>query len=372
MAQENEVFFEVDSRLLFEIGEKLVTNRAIALAELIKNSYDADATEVTITLHKILNPGGKITIQDNGIGMDEESFKKGWMRIATIFSEEKPESPKYKRKKSGRKGIGRFACRKLAKKLILSSISEAGNGIKNELTAKFDWPSFIPGSDVDKIPTKYDIKKVNPSTPTGTKLILENTTESWTEGNITRLKNEISELFTPLIFLDDENKKEENTSKKRLTNSDSGFHYQIISDDFKIGPDSLDKSFFQNAWAILSGEVDENGWATYDCSIQNRIIHKFSKPLKRELPFNELRAAKFKIFIFSYRADLFKNADWSAARSQEIGRKRGGVKVYADNFRIFGYGETGNDWLCVDYDRARSRSAVDEELANFWLCRNPQ
>ena len=41
MAQENEVFFEVDSRLLFEIGEKLVTNRAIALAELIKNSYDA-------------------------------------------------------------------------------------------------------------------------------------------------------------------------------------------------------------------------------------------------------------------------------------------------------------------------------------------
>ncbi|MDP3397358.1 MAG: ATP-binding protein [Methanoregula sp.] len=367
MGQDNEVFFEVDSRLLYEIGEKLVTNRAIALAELIKNSFDADATKAIITLNKIKNPGGSITIQDNGIGMNEETFKRGWMRIATIFSEEKPISPKYKRTKSGQKGIGRFACRKLAKKLLLSTISEGENGIKTELSAKFDWPKFVPGSDVDKIPTKYNLKQVDSSVSTGTTLILENTTEPWTERNIVRLKNEISELFTPLIFLEEE-KQEKKIAKKIDATFDPGFHYEFISKEFSIGPDTLDKAFFENAWAILTGEVDENGLATYNCSIQQRIIHKFSKPLQREIPFKQLRSAKFKIFIFSYRTDLFKN-EWTSSKSQVIGRERGGVKVYADKFRVFGYGEKGNDWLCVDYDRARSRAAVDEELVNFY---NPE
>ncbi len=367
MVKNKEVFFEVDSRLLFEIGEKLVTNRAIALAELVKNSYDADATKTTITLQKIKNPGGSIIIQDDGIGMNEDSFKKGWMRIATIFSEEKPTSIKFKRKKSGRKGIGRFACRKLAKKLSLVSISENNDGSKTELSANFDWSFFIPGSDVDKIPTKYNIKKVDSSIPTGTTLILENTIESWTERNITRLKNEISELFTPIIFLEEKfyTKKIDDFYEK-YKEIDPGFKYDIISTEFSIGPDSLNKAFFQNAWAILTGSVDQNGWATYECNIQNQIVTKFTRELKRKSNFKQLKSAKFKIFIFSYRTDLFKNNEWNVAKSIEIGRKRGGVKVYADLFRVFGYGEEGNDWLCVDYDRARSRAAVDEELTNFY------
>ena len=45
MGHQNAVYFSVDSRLLFQLGEKLVTDRAVALAELVKNSYDADATQ---------------------------------------------------------------------------------------------------------------------------------------------------------------------------------------------------------------------------------------------------------------------------------------------------------------------------------------
>ena len=65
-----ETFFKVDSRLLFQLGEQLVTNRSIALAELVKNAYDADAFEVTITLKNIKDRiGGTITIKDNGVGI---------------------------------------------------------------------------------------------------------------------------------------------------------------------------------------------------------------------------------------------------------------------------------------------------------------
>ena len=58
----NEAFFEVDSRLLFQLGEQLVSSRSIALAELVKNSYDADATEAKIVLENVKNKiGGSIT-----------------------------------------------------------------------------------------------------------------------------------------------------------------------------------------------------------------------------------------------------------------------------------------------------------------------
>jgi len=41
--------FSVDSALLRELGERLVGKAHIALAELIKNSYDADATKVVVS-----------------------------------------------------------------------------------------------------------------------------------------------------------------------------------------------------------------------------------------------------------------------------------------------------------------------------------
>ncbi len=119
MDNDNETFFEVDSKLLFELGEYLIPNRAIALAETVKNAYDADASKVTITLQSIKKPGGVIEIQDNGVGISESLFKSSWMRIASLHSERNPLSEMYLRRKAGKKGIGRFACRKIAKRLYL-------------------------------------------------------------------------------------------------------------------------------------------------------------------------------------------------------------------------------------------------------------
>ena len=161
MSEKGSLFFDIDSRLLFELGENLVTNRAIALSELVKNSYDADAAIVEIRFENVKKTGGTILVKDNGLGMTSDVFQKTWMRIATIDKEENPISKKYKRKKAGEKGIGRFACRRLSKKLILTSISETKEGGKEELVATFDWSTFVPGSDVDKVAVKYSKKTVD-------------------------------------------------------------------------------------------------------------------------------------------------------------------------------------------------------------------
>ena len=42
--------FSVDSALLSELGEKLVESVHLALLELVKNAYDADATSVTVRM----------------------------------------------------------------------------------------------------------------------------------------------------------------------------------------------------------------------------------------------------------------------------------------------------------------------------------
>jgi hypothetical protein len=53
--------FSVDSSLLEELGERLVAAPEVALTELIKNSYDADANQCTLILKEI-----SIAIEDRG------------------------------------------------------------------------------------------------------------------------------------------------------------------------------------------------------------------------------------------------------------------------------------------------------------------
>lgn len=56
--------FSVDSALLRELGEKLVSTVHVALAELVKNAYDADATEVRISIKPNPTGGPTIVIED--------------------------------------------------------------------------------------------------------------------------------------------------------------------------------------------------------------------------------------------------------------------------------------------------------------------
>jgi len=64
-----ELTFTVDSALLSELGEKLVETAHIALVELVKNAYDADATEVTVKIIPREDSGPEIQVIDNGQGM---------------------------------------------------------------------------------------------------------------------------------------------------------------------------------------------------------------------------------------------------------------------------------------------------------------
>lgn len=359
MTEDKNIFFNIDSRLLFQLGEKLVTNRAVALAELIKNAYDADATEVDVSLENISKPGGTIIVSDNGTGMTLSTFSKTWMRIATIDKEENPFSSKYERARAGEKGIGRFACRRLSKRLILESVSLNDRGSKERLKADFDWASFYPGSDVNEIPISCSADDVSLDIPTGTKLILDNTIESWNYSDVRQLRNEITDLISPGTYIS--NKELKDTPEEY----DPGFSVNFISPEFPTQEQTLEQSFLDNAWAKLTADIDEKGKATFQINVIKKILNKIDKTYHRDDEYKYLKNIKLEIYIFSYRADLFRNSDWKLGQARKVGEERGGIKIYADNFRVFGYGSKGDDWLRLDYDRARSLVGLDDEVMRY-------
>ena len=125
------------ARLLTMLGEQLIRNEQIALAELIKNAYDADADWVKISFMDFdikedsegnissidSTTKSKIRIEDNGCGMTEDVIEKSWMNPAT--PNKKIRNPKERSEKKrilqGEKGIGRFAILKLGRKIGITT-----------------------------------------------------------------------------------------------------------------------------------------------------------------------------------------------------------------------------------------------------------
>ena len=109
--------FQTQGRLLQELGERLVAKTDVALLELIKNAYDADASRCEVKVDD-----ESVEISDDGHGMTEDDFLDKWMHIATPDKQRARFSRKYRRKVTGSKGIGRFAVRFLGRFLRLETI----------------------------------------------------------------------------------------------------------------------------------------------------------------------------------------------------------------------------------------------------------
>ena len=119
------------ARLLTMLGEQLLKNERVALVELIKNAYDADAGTVDVEFEGFREdmkklPGSRIVVRDDGCGMTSETVKTAWMNPATptkFLAKKKGKwrTPERNRVIQGEKGIGRFAMLKLAKKITVTT-----------------------------------------------------------------------------------------------------------------------------------------------------------------------------------------------------------------------------------------------------------
>ena len=136
--ENEEVFLQVSSRHIGQLGRELVTDYVTALTELIKNSYDADSEAVEIIFEDIQSENAKIYILDTGSGFTREDIINKWAVIGTNSKVRSPYSRIYNRKCAGKKGIGRFSVERLAEYCTVVSI----NGKLEPIKYFVNWNNF--------------------------------------------------------------------------------------------------------------------------------------------------------------------------------------------------------------------------------------
>lgn len=146
--------FSVDPRLASILGENYSSSER-ALRELVDNAWDAEATEVRITLPEILIEG-PIVIMDNGSGMKEKELRQEYLNIASPRSSRKGEkTPNLQRTVKGRRGIGKFAGLILAENM---EVDTRAHGSRTRLTIS-KAALLSAGKDIEQVPLPMDVTK---------------------------------------------------------------------------------------------------------------------------------------------------------------------------------------------------------------------
>ncbi|NQU38915.1 MAG: ATP-binding protein [Lentisphaerae bacterium] len=117
------------SRLIRTIGSELIKDSQAAIIELVKNAYDADASrcEVELSVYSSAEKDGllKISVHDNGHGMDRDTVIGKWLVPATSSKLVQRVSPGG-RQMQGSKGIGRYAASLLGADLLMQTTTSQG------------------------------------------------------------------------------------------------------------------------------------------------------------------------------------------------------------------------------------------------------
>lgn len=183
-----ELSFRISSGLKNIIGQELITNQYIAIFELVKNSYDASAKEVNILFRE-----NKIIISDNGTGMSKEDIINKWLFVA--YSDKGNNKAEDGRQYVGAKGVGRFACDRLGKRVTI--ITKKQDEI-NEHILEVDWSKFEENRETEFQtihPTYYENPTSNVNSYTSIEISELN--NNWSADDIEELDALLCKLIDP-------------------------------------------------------------------------------------------------------------------------------------------------------------------------------
>ena len=325
--------FSIDASIIERLGRELVAKKETALSELVKNAYDADATEVTLIFKKTDTAGGTLIIEDDGMGMTEEQLINGFLRVSSTEKIINPRSEKFKRKRAGRKGIGRFAAHRLGKRLTVITQTEKS---KYALKIVIDWEKFKPGLDLSEI--HAEVETIEKEKKEGTKLIIDNLRDPWSKTSIEIAYRYLRDILQPFPLSKREEGSKDDPGFKVLCYKEVNGHRELIIDETK--------SFYEHALAVIEAFVDKNGVAHYTVESKKLNLKEDKIPINKEHPYKNLKDVYLKAYYFIYDHKLLPKGILGFIK--ETAKRYGGIRLYKNGFRIIPYGETYDDWLNLD------------------------
>jgi signal transduction histidine kinase len=379
VVEQGELSFTIESRLLRELGERLVKQPEVALVELVKNSYDADASECEIQYIF----GESVSVIDDGNGMTLEQFRNGWMRIGTSAKVKTPTSQKYHRRITGEKGIGRFAVRFLGRALHLESVAyDAERGHLTRLRADFDWPSFDKYEDLGMVRVPYTLSRIDDDNGTGTTLAISLLRTQVEELRLQRVRTESIGILSPLRPLF-HRQGIPGGRTARATSHDPGFSLLIQdggdADEGDVAASILDAYVLRATIKLEGTRLELNVFRRGEPFVPYMsIVDSYT---------NDIAPVEADIRFFPRRKGVFAGTPIDGRRAYSWVTSNSGVTVFDRDFRVQPYGSPYDDWLLLARDAARNyrepRSSIAQahfpmtaevraDTASNWMLRLPQ
>jgi anti-sigma regulatory factor (Ser/Thr protein kinase) len=377
-------------RVLSHFGDELIRNEIIALTELVKNSYDANAEECKIIFYfqkkapfdyKPL----KIIIEDNGDGMTKKDIINYWLTVGTDHKKQKlsaREQPK--RIPLGEKGIGRFGVHKLGEKITV--ITKTLN--TKPISFTIDWTKLGDAQSFDEFGVVIESKNVQFNRDKGLKYMIEVIKGDWTRKKLREIYRALTALN--IKFSEDDCRLKNNAKVKKLikfadkNNTSDQFIVQVKSmyndtvfENLK-NFNEIKQSACYECDMLLSGsqiadfqynfhtigniqekfdsrEVNASALRPEERLLQRKadlpISNKSGKPKGLfdrfqviDLPQKRIGDIYVKLFTFEKTPSVKREAGIGREVDEYL-RENGGIRVYRDGIRVYDYGEKGIDWL---------------------------
>lgn len=333
------VRFTTDAAMVRRLGRELVAKQETALAELVKNAYDADATECTVRIS-----GDAMEIIDDGSGMNRAEIENGFMRLASDAKVNEPLSRRYHRSRAGRKGIGRFATERLGEQLtILTQTAVEPHGWK----VTVDWSLFEKGLDLNLVANA--IEAAPKEKQHGTRLIISGLNDVWVETDLKRVYRYLSTLLEPLFY-----QTQLAVRQSADEGGDPGFKLQLHHMGQQLAGlgtvVNADSEILGKALAVIDGIVDAQGKTTWSLKSQSERVQLVVKDEsisvdRKALPLAHARNVSLKAYYYIRRQEFLGHSLRSIGNHLD---ENGGIRLYRNGYRVPPYGEKENDWLGLD------------------------
>jgi signal transduction histidine kinase len=323
------------ARIVRTIGRDLISNEVVALVELIKNAYDADAKRVHIIFEDPLEPSqGSILIEDDGVGMTLATIKKAWFEPATV-SKTRNTRTTGGRRVTGEKGIGRFAAARIAQAMEMESLA---TGKRKLVRVRFDWGRFDDESlYLDQVRCRWEESPASRERVHGTILHLTRLNEAWDAKSFQRLRGELSRLISP----------HKGTSNFEIE--------MMLPERFKdyagviTAPPILGKPHYR-----LDGDIDAKGKinAKYEGpETQKPISIADDIRLKGRIPESGSFHFEFRVWDRDNLEPLADELGSTVRKLRDDLNSACGISIYRDDFRVL---LADNDWLRLDIRRVQN------------------
>lgn len=354
--------FAITPRVIAHLGEDLIKNENIALVELVKNSYDAQATFCEVEFFFIGDELSKITITDDGVGMDLDTIENAWLVIGTDNKKKQLEHPSSGRLPLGEKGIGRLGVHKLGRKIHIQTHKFG----YNEVVIDIDWTKLEKANSIDDFPIQ--VTEQIPSSlpiPHGTKITISDLKGDWNRRKLRNVYRDLASLNSPF------NERTDSFVVEVKSNTNVFEGLPPIADILKV-------AMYRGHCVIDGDEIKDfyyqfTPWESLS-NMQGREVRALSeedKYLKRrkdiatsrnrnKIVLEDFSLSDYKIgkiildfFIFEKDTAVFSFMNMERTILNSYLRENSGVRVYRDGVRIYNYGEKDSDWLSLDLNRLK-------------------